>query len=151
MVHLYHSDIREDKKYIALISVERNIGKIHNTISLDIYIDGGTRNSNISLVDGNIIIIKYRGNKPTNNELEYLALLYALGHIRSKYRHSEVTIYSDSQLVVNQMNGKWRVTTDALIKLNDKCKRMITNKIKIVWVPREFNLAGHVLEKNCPL
>lgn len=115
---------------------------------MDIYIDGGTRNSNICLVDGNKTIVKHRSKHPTNNELEYLALLYALGYVRDKYRCQDITIYSDSQLVVNQINGKWRVTTPNLIQLHDKCSRMKTNKIKIKWISRKFNLAGFVLEKD---
>lgn len=112
-----------------------------------IYIDGGTRNSNICLVDGDTIIIKHRKNGSTNNELEYLALLYALGYIRSEYKGIDVTICSDSLLVVNQMNNKWRVTTPNLLKLHDKSKSMITPWIKIIWVSRKVNFAGHVLEK----
>lgn len=114
---------------------------------MNIYVDGGTRNSNICLVDGKHVVVRYRKKNPTNNELEYLALLYALGYVRDKYKHRQVTIYSDSMLIVNQMNGKWRVTTPNLILLHDKCSRMITNKIKLKWVSRKFNLAGHVLEK----
>ena len=57
---------------------------------MKIYIDGGTRNSNICMVDGTHIAVKYRGGNPTNNELEYLALMYALGYIRDKYKCAEV-------------------------------------------------------------
>lgn len=113
-----------------------------------IYIDGGTRNNNICLVDRDITIIKHRKTGSTNNELEYFALLYALGYVRHKYKHEEITIYSDSMLIVNQINDKWRVTTDKLMPLHNKCSRMITKKIKIKWCSRKFNLAGHVLEKN---
>jgi len=112
-----------------------------------IYIDGGTRHSNICLVDNTHIVVKYRGGNPTNNELEYLALMYALGYVREKYKGVDVEIRSDSMLVVKQINEKWRVTTESLQPLYEKCKLMLTNKIKIKWVPRKFNLAGHVLEK----
>ena len=94
------------------------------------------------------MVVKHRRTGSTNNELEYLAVLYALGYVRDKYKCQEVTIHSDSQLIVNQLNGKWRVTTDSLTELYQKCTSMITSKIKIVWVPRKFNLAGHVLEKS---
>ena len=98
------------------------------------------------MVDGTHVAVKYRGGNPTNNELEYLALMYALGYIRDKYKCAEVEIYSDSMLVVKQMNGKWRVTTESLLPLYEKCQSMVTSKIKIKWVSRKFNLAGHVLE-----
>ena len=50
-------------------------------------------------------------------------------------------------LVVNQINGKWRVTTVTLRPLWEKCMRLMTDRIKIKWISRDFNLAGHVLEK----
>ena len=111
-----------------------------------IYIDGGTRNSNICMVDGDKTIVTYKKKSPTNNELEYLALLYALGYVRDKYPSKEILIYSDSMLVVNQMNGKWRVTTESLIPFHDKCTRIKTSKIKIKWISRVFNRAGWVLD-----
>jgi len=114
---------------------------------VDIYIDGGTRNSNICLVNKDECIVKYRKGNPTNNELEYLALLYALEYVGSKFPDKSVIIYSDSKLIVNQINGSWRVTTDNLLILYNKCKPMMTKKIKLIWISRKFNLAGHVLEK----
>ena len=59
-----------------------------------------------------------------------------------------VLICSDSQLVVNQMNGKWRVTTDHLMPLYEKCDRKIRKNIKISWIRRNRNLAGIYLEKG---
>ena len=48
-----------------------------------IYVDGGTRGSRICMVDktNDVTIVKTRGGNPTNNELEYLALLLSLIHI----------------------------------------------------------------------
>ena len=84
---------------------------------MKIYIDGGTRGSKICLVDKlkEKVIVKFRGGNPTNNELEYLALLYALAYINNNYKNRNVTIYSDSLLVVNQINQKWRITTEHLL------------------------------------
>ena len=118
---------------------------------MDIYIDGGTRGSRICLVDNDEEIVHVRrtktGGVPTNNELEYLALEFALHYINNRYKGKKVVIYSDSKLIVNQINGKWRVTTETLKPLYEKCMRKMTNDIKIKWISRKFNLAGHVLEK----
>ena len=122
--------------------------KDQHNIYVDIYVDGGTRNSNICLVNKDKCIVKYRRGDPTNNELEYLAVLYALGYVRDNYPDKYVRIYSDSKLIVNQMKHKWRVTVDSLRILHEKCMLMMNNKIKIVWVSRKFNLAGHVLERK---
>lgn len=117
---------------------------------LKLYIDGGTRNNNICLVDGTRTIVKTRNGldgEPTNNELEYLALVYALRYIQNNYSLRSITIYSDSMLVVNQINGKWRITTPKLYPIWLKCMSLMTDKIKIKWISREFNRAGWVLEK----
>ena len=116
---------------------------------MDIYVDGGTRNSNICIVNKETseCIVQRRKGRLTNNELEYLAVLYALGYVRDNYPDKSVRIYSDSKLIVNQINGNYRVTTDNLLVLYNKCKPMMTKKIKLIWISRKFNLAGHVLEK----
>jgi len=116
---------------------------------IKIYIDGGTRGSRICLVDKNedFTIVKTRGEGLTNNELEYLALEYALRYIENRYSSKDVTIYSDSKLVVSQINGEWRVTTESLRPLYLKCIKRMNHKIKLKWISRDFNLAGHVLEK----
>jgi len=50
---------------------------------------------------------EYIGNA-TNNEAEYIALIRALDRCR-EYLAQEVEHYTDSQLVVNQLEGKWAV------------------------------------------
>jgi ribonuclease HI len=117
---------------------------------IKLYVDGGTRNNSICLVDGFKTIIKIRNGKtgkPTNNELEYFALLYALTYISNKYSKRNVKILSDSMLVVKQINKVWRITTPTLTPIWEKCMKLMTDKIKVGWVSREFNRAGWVLEK----
>ena len=116
---------------------------------IKIYIDGGTRGSRICLVDksDDFTIVKNRGEGLTNNELEYLALEYALRYVENRYSNKEVLIHSDSKLIVNQINGDWRVTTDSLKPLYTKCLKRMNVKIKLKWVSRDFNFAGFVLEK----
>ena len=115
---------------------------------IKIYVDGGTVGTRICLVDKlkNKTIVKTRGVNPTNNELEYLALLYALEYIANNYKRRNITIYSDSMLIVNQINGKWRVTTPKLVPLYYKCIKLVTDKMKIKWISRDFNEAGWVLD-----
>ena len=89
---------------------------------IKLYVDGGTVGTRICLVDKfkDKTIVKIRGVNPTNNELEYLALLYALEYITNNYKRRNITIYSDSMLIVNQITGKWRVTTPKLVPLWNK-------------------------------
>ncbi|MCD6423683.1 MAG: ribonuclease HI family protein, partial [Elusimicrobia bacterium] len=53
-------------------------------------------------------ISKFLGQR-TNNQAEYLALLIALDEIEKIDGEKEFEILSDSQLLVSQINGKWRV------------------------------------------
>lgn len=113
-----------------------------------IYVDGGTRKSQICMYDPQKekVIVKTRGKKPSNNELEYLALLYGLQYVKNNYSKENIIIYSDSMLIVNQINGKWRITVDVLEKLHKKCINLTSKNIQVVWINREINRAGWVLE-----
>ena len=151
--HSYLGDIRVGREYTVAKCVGNFIRKRRKQrLVADIYIDGGTRGSRICLVDTteHKTIIKNRdpafGEKLTNNELEYLALLYALDYINNRHKKNNVTIHSDSKLVVNQINGDWEIKTEHLIPLYDKCIKRMTDKIKIKWVRRDSNLAGIILE-----
>ena len=149
VIHNYHGDIRVGREYTAVKCVGNFIRKRKKQRTVtDIYVDGGTRGSRICLVDKseNKTIIKTRGGDLTNNELEYLAVLYALDYINNRHKKNNVTIHSDSKLVVNQINGDWEIKTEHLIPLYDKCIKRMTDKIKIKWVRRDSNLAGIILE-----
>lgn len=116
-----------------------------------IFVDGGTRGSRICLHDPqkNKTIIKVRENNHilTNNELEYLALLYGLEYVRNNYPRNTVTLCTDSLLIANQMNGTWRVTTEKLIPLHRKCTKLLREDLSVKWISRDVNPAGHALEK----
>jgi ribonuclease HI len=113
-----------------------------------IYCDGGTRGNAICLVHDDIIIVKTRRGEYTNNELEYIALIHTLEYIDSK-NLKNVRIYSDSRLIVNQVNGKYRVTTDNLIALHRETleKMLRCDGVQICWVRRNRNKAGRHLER----
>ena len=147
MVQIYLIDIKEDREFIARIFAEKII--IKRKLN-EIHIDGGTRNCQICLVDKQKkkIIVKRRSGALTNNELEYLALIYALEYIKNNYSNVPVLISSDSQLIVNQINGKWRITTEHLISLYEKAIKKMRVDIKLNWIRRNRNLAGIYLEKG---
>lgn len=52
----------------------------------------------------------------TNNQAEYRALIKGL-ELCARYTRKRVTAYCDSELVVKQMNGVYRLKNDALRKL----------------------------------
>lgn len=116
---------------------------------VELYVDGGTRGNVICLHDPqrSKTIVKKRKGMLTNNDLEYLAVIYGIEYAKKYYpRESPIIIKSDSMLVVNQTKGKWKVNGDNLIMLNIKTLRKINSHIRLKWVPREVNLAGIHLE-----
>jgi ribonuclease HI len=50
----------------------------------------------------------------TNNQAEYTALVRALEHALELGRHYRLIVHSDSELMVKQMNGEYRVKNDEL-------------------------------------
>ena len=90
----------------------------------------------------------------TNNEAEYYALLKALELIAEKATGKslgnigEALVRSDSKLVVNQVNGEWRVEDERLMELSSQARELIEKlgSIRLEWVPREENYAGLWLE-----
>ena len=74
--------------------------------------------------DGNLLHegAEYIGNA-TNNEAEYIALIRALDRCR-EYLRQEVEHYTDSQLVVNQLEGKWAVKAGNLKPLIKQISEM---------------------------
>ncbi len=96
----------------------------------------------------------------TNNEAEYHALLKALSIIRSKWAEAgegvlprgvePIKIYSDSELIVNQVKGEYKVKKPNLRDLQEKARDMMEKlgSVTVGWVPREKNLAGQYLENK---
>lgn len=93
----------------------------------------------------------------TNNEAEYYALIKALNMIQSKWDVPEgsskkgvepIKIHSDSLLIVNQVKGAYEVTDARLRTLCENVKTLMKNLgfVKLEWIPREENYAGHWLE-----
>lgn len=76
----------------------------------------------------------------TNNEAEYLALLRALQEVQ-RLRPKAVTVRMDSQLVVRQMTGQWRVRDERLRQLKEQVDAIVATlpHVDFEWNPRELN------------
>jgi len=114
-------------------------------VTVILYVDGGTRGSVICLVDPHKkkTIVKTRRGDITNNGLEYLAMIYGIEYAKNNYPKDIVIIKSDSMVVVNQINGMWKVNAENLGKLYVKAIRKLRgSRIRPSWTPRENNLAG---------
>ena len=86
----------------------------------------------------------------TNNEAEYLALIEALS-LASK-KAGSIEIRSDSRLIVNQMEGGYRVKDPELKPLWEKAQNLAVRlgSVRLKWVPRDENLAGLWLDGRWP-
>lgn len=97
----------------------------------------------------------------TNNQAEYRALILGLKAIAG-YRPRQVTIYLDSELVVNQMNGRYRVRDELLRPLYEEAKSIAAALpgARFAHVPRAQNrladalaneaLDAHAAERSGP-
>ncbi len=85
----------------------------------------------------------YNGMK-TNNFAEYTAVILALEWCLSNInapKETEIELFSDSELVVRQINGHYKVKSKALLHLNDRARRL-SKEFKTVTfknLPREHH------------
>ena len=81
----------------------------------------------------------------TVNVGEYQAVILALKEAK-RLKLEQVLLLSDSQLVVNQVNGVWKCRKQHLLPFRDKVRELLEDNWYLHWVSREINLAGKVLE-----
>jgi ribonuclease HI len=109
--------------------------KIYPLTQCTMYFDGCSKNNpgeaGIGVVVYNsnqeeiIIISQYIGIK-TNNEAEYIALIEGLKSLVIRGIKT-VTIFGDSQLVIKQVTGEYKVKSDNLLLLYKQVKDLIRN------------------------
>ena len=77
----------------------------------------------------------------TNNQAEYQALLIGLEEA-IKLAPVRLIIRMDSELIVKQLNGEYRVRNRDLLPLHNRAREMIERlaDVRIVHVPREENV-----------
>ena len=104
-----------------------------NAKIVEFFVDGGSRGNPGPSGGGYAVYVagkevmrgsEFYGHK-TNNQAEYLALRTALREIYSKYPEAALLCNMDSQLVVEQMNGNYKVKNEALRPLFDEVQRIV--------------------------
>lgn len=76
----------------------------------------------------------------TNNEAEYKAVIMALEYVKEKFTTKKISIFSDSQLVVKQLNGEYKVKAAGIIPLWSRAKKLMSEiNASIDWIPRSKN------------
>ena len=66
----------------------------------------------------------YVGDRQTNNFAEYSGVIAALEYAL-KHGHSALRVISDSLLVVNQLNGVWKVKHPDIKVLHERARQLI--------------------------
>jgi ribonuclease HI len=114
-----------------------------------LWVDGGSRGNpgpaalGYRLEDAHGTVLEEAGEPigiATNNVAEYRALIAGLRRARA-HRAVEVEVRADSQLLVRQMTGAYRVKSEALRELFEEARRAAAafERVRYVPVPREEN------------
>ena len=116
-----------------------------------IYTDGGSRGNpgpaalGVYFKNSNKKYSEFLG-KTTNNEAEYRAIIFALKKCKQlvgkeKCGQAEIEIRSDSQLIVSQLNGVFKLKEESLWKFFIEIWNLKQEfeKVDFVYIPREEN------------
>lgn len=132
--------------------------------SLQVYTDGGARGnpgpaaSAFAVFDGEKLLhknAKYLG-EATNNVAEYNAVLFAITFFLKNFKSpfpDFLNFFLDSELVVNQLNGNYKIKKEELLKLATSIKslekKIKVKKITYTFVKREQNVFADKLVNIC--
>jgi len=147
---------------------------------IEVFCDGKTMPKNPGFVCVFAVIIYWQGislrqkemeivghieqNGITNNVCEYLAVINALKEVErlslekeimqlalSNSKQEDIMIFSDSQLVINQINGKWGCWDPKLQQLLEEV-RILSKRLhqhglylRFMWIPRIMNKEADAL------
>jgi ribonuclease HI len=136
---------------------------------ITIYIDGGSRGNpgpagiGVVIIDENKKTVKEYSqylDRATNNEAEYQALIFALKKAKAlfgkeKIKKYSINIFSDSELLVNQMAGHYKIINPKIQPLFLKAwnLKIDCGQINFQALPREENkkadsLVNQVLDQE---
>ncbi len=123
--------------------------------ALQLHVDGASRGNpgeagfgiQVTTPDGTAVasLYGYLG-RATNNVAEYQALLHALRFALARGAR-EVAVLSDSELLVRQLEGRYRVKSPGLLPLHREARELIARfeRVRIEHVPRERNREADAL------
>ena len=123
--------------------------------ALRLHVDGASRGNpgeagfgvHVTGDDGSEVasLYGYLGNA-TNNVAEYQALLHGLRFALGRGA-SRVEVFSDSELLVRQVEGRYRVKSPGLQPLHREAKSLLACVVRarVVHVPRERNREADAL------
>ena len=97
------------------------------------------------IAEGNDVV----GDNVSNNFAEYSALVAALNELLRRGLTKDVTIRSDSKLLVNQMIGKWKRKKGGYLEKYEEASELAKKfeRLTLVWIPREDNSEADLLSR----
>ena len=122
---------------------------------IEVYCDGGARGNPGPAAYGFVVKVAGRQVKEgqgyigiaTNNFAEYTAVIEALNWLTGRFSGRDLNFYLDSQLVVSQLSGIYKVKNSTIRDLVFKIRSLETSfgQIKYQHIPREQNLQADSL------
>lgn len=124
--------------------------------TIKLYTDGGARSNpgpaatGVVIKDGKDKILKtatkYLG-KATNNQAEYEALLQGLEVVSQSFEGADVKVFMDSELIIKQMLGEYRVKDVELKKIHTKVVAVVKTlgNVSFKHIRREKNTEADAL------
>lgn len=121
-----------------------------SALAVEIYCDGASRGNPGPAGAGALVLELGTGKvlarcrkalgRATNNEAEYAALLLGLQEARSM-KAARVSVYADSELVIKQLNGVYRVKHPVMQQRHQEAMRLLAQfqTWRATHVPRERN------------
>jgi len=124
----------------------------------ELYVDGSSRGNpgpagiGVVMQDGAKRPVRQLSKavgETTNNVAEYLALIYALQEAL-RAGATSVTVNSDSELLVRQLNGRYQVREAHLRVLHDLARHLVEGftSCRIEHIPREQNTLADRLARQ---
>jgi ribonuclease HI len=121
--------------------------------AVKLFFDGGCQpnpgNMEVGVVANGKLYHERNLGHGTNNVAEWIALLYAMKVAESLGETTDVELWGDSMLVVNQANGTWKCKAEELkgYLAEFHAQKGKFTRLRIRHVRRAQNLAGIALEK----
>ena len=151
------SKILNTIKDIDIKILDTLMKRLENNDSLKLYVDGA---ADLHTKTAGIGGVFYRNNNElfsfsefignaTNNEAEYKALIKGLEESHN-LNVTKIEIFADSELIVKQINGEYKVKNERMLKLYSKAISLFTkfNSWSLTHIPREKNSVADKLSKD---
>lgn len=126
-------------------------------MSCTLFFDGACRGNPGPMAIGVVLMDKGRKVKEisrsigtgTNNIAEWSALVEGL-KLATAYGCKELEVYGDSQLIIKQISGQYRVKSNNLIPLYNEARKLCGNfeRVTFRWVARNENAYTDKLSNN---